>query len=539
MRIKNLLTALLLLLSAWAFSQTPTNWILDLANAGDGELSPNSEFFTEGTKACQITIFTDGIPSIDSDDFSVAEGDDYTFSLDVLDNDTTIYLKLYADFKDADGEEIWGETPVVVEDNANWQTITWSGTIPAEAVAGWIRVKAYDDEGFEGEASALVDNCHFEVEGSNLVQNFSFEEWGGVDLIKAYSTGEETVVAIFDGPVPSVNAGDYLLSGSVEISFATAVVNSLNESMLILSDPSEEIEGDMMLDMLTFTVTGTGYDFYAGISSVAHLNASYPDGTIMDGYIATFDGMVFANDDYNNFWINDDPGPYNGVMIFSYELAETVFMGDNILVAGKREAYYGITELAEPILIEVVSQGNNLFPAATITGANIASNLPSGAETAEKWEGQLVKIQNAEVLSYDEINFVFTCTDDDNATTFLIGDNVDYQFGNITINVGETHTFMGVVDYTWDQYRINPRYQADVMEPSAVGEHPNTFVTAFPNPASSEIHIRNLNQISHLTITDVSGRICRTVYTEGTALLSIDIAELRGGVYFVNFFGEN
>ncbi len=497
-------------------------------------MSPNTEFFTDGNKSCQMTIFTDGVPYLDSDEFAVNAGDAYTFSLDVLENDPGMFFKLYADFRDADGEEIYGEEPVEVMDSPEWQTISWTGVVPDGAVVGYIRIKGYDDEGFTGEASGLVDNCHFDVDGNNLVLNFSYEEWSGTDMIKAYPFSESSFHVVFDGAVPTEDPAMFTLSGTEDITFASAAIDPDYTNTLLLWDPSAPIQSDMTPDMMTYTSTGATYEFYAGILPIAYPNTNNPDGHIMDGYVAAFQGLIFANDAYNNLWINDEFGAYNGVMIFSYDLAETLMMGDEILLTGKRDVYYDNTEIAEPTLIQVISSGNDLFPPAVITGAEIASDLPAGAETAEKWEGQLVKIENAEVLSYDEENFLYTCTDDESATTFLVGDNVDFQLENITIDVGSTYTFIGVVDFSYDQYRINPRFQDDVIESTGIGEENVTNVAVYPNPASDVLFVTNAQDFDQITITDISGKVIQTV-SGGTQELSIDISNLRSGVYMVNF----
>lgn len=533
MKTTFLLIATLFFLAFNANAQTPEYWNLDLLNPGDGELAPNTENFTEGTTSCEVTIYTDGVPYLDSDEFAVTPGDDYVFSLDVYDDDPGMYFKLYADFRDADGNEIWGEDPVEVPDAPNWQTIQWTGAVPDGAVVGYIRIKSYDDEGFTGEASGLVDNCHFEVDGTNLVQNFSFEDWGGTDMIKAYSFSETSVHVVFDGPVPTEDPAAFTLSGTADITFGTGAIDPDYTNTLLLSDPSGTIEADNMLDQMTYTTTGTTYDFYAGILPIAYLNTANPDH-IMNGYMATFHGIIFANDAYNNLWINDDSGPYNGSMIFSYDLAETLNMGDEILLTGMRDEYYGNTEISEATLLELISSGNNLYASSTITGAEIASDLPSGTESAEMWEGQLVEIQGAEVLSYDEENFIFTCTDDGNTTTFLVGDNVDYQFENLSITVGSTYDFIGVVDFTWDQYRINPRFQDDVIESTSLVELSQDKVHVYPNPASETIHVENSKTCDLITVTDLSGRVCASAAGNQTKI-SISVSDLRGGTYLINF----
>ncbi len=49
----------------------------------------------------------------------------------IFDNDPLISIKVYAEFYDADGGDIYGEDPVFGQDgDTSWQNISWTGTVP-------------------------------------------------------------------------------------------------------------------------------------------------------------------------------------------------------------------------------------------------------------------------------------------------------------------------------------------------------------------------------------------------------------------------
>lgn len=173
---------LVLLATISVRSQIPTFWYLDVVTPNDVSLNPNYTSFTEGTKSCQLNLLLPNVPYLICNDFPVVPGTPYTFSIDVFDNDPRGYLKLYCDFRSATGGNIWGENPVVVNDNQNWQTISWSANVPANAAKGYVLIKFYHSAGFVNLATALVDNCKFMVGSSNLVLNGGYEDWGGVNI---------------------------------------------------------------------------------------------------------------------------------------------------------------------------------------------------------------------------------------------------------------------------------------------------------------------------------------------------------------------
>jgi hypothetical protein len=173
-------------------------------------------------------------------------------------------------------------------------------------------------------------------------------------------------------------------------------------------------------------------------------------------------------------------------------------------------------------------------------GADIASDLPAGAETAEKWEGQMVKIENATVVSYDTANYIYTLSQEDaKASEFLLGDNVVYQLEGLTLDIGTTYDINGVVDFSFDQYRINPRFQDDIVESTGFADNMESAqLHIYPNPVQSTLSIQNVSDFTQITVMDATGKVCATTFTGNANNVSIDVNHLRTGVYFVNFISE-
>ena len=74
--------------------------------------------------------------------------------------------------------------------------------------------------------------------------------------------------------------------------------------------------GDATVDIIYDDNNGTDFSFYEGITPISFLNENNPGGTLMLGIPATFVGIVSANDGFNNVWISDNSGQYNGILIY-------------------------------------------------------------------------------------------------------------------------------------------------------------------------------------------------------------------------------
>ena len=377
---------------------------------------------------------------------------------------------------------------------------------------------------------------------------------GNPSISKAYSITLTDMDILYNLEVTSVNASDYTLTGTVDITFSSATIDGDNPKLVHLTGASENMIADLTLDNIYDDANETEYDFYAGITPIALLNTNNPGGHIDNSELATFQGIVSANDNYNNVWLSDASGAYNGVVIFDYNFDELVAVGDEILFTATRDEYNNLTELKNPTLLSVISQGNEPYAATVINGVDIDSTLTANSDPAEQWEGQLVVIQDAyiEEVVMDSVNGVYyaLCTDDEGATHFYVGDNVDYHFENITLIVGKTVEFIGVVDWDVynDYYRINPRYQDDVPVDNYLNPKTSFILYQnYPNPVRNSTTICfNLSTNSHkdarIEIYNVKGQLVKTLLPHPTPHLSLTTVEwdatdenskpVSNGIYF-------
>ncbi len=164
--------------------------------------------------------------------------------------------------------------------------------------------------------------------------------WGIVHIFASYNN---TIIHVTD------------VTGTETITFSGATIDGTNARLVHLTDASANIDGDVTVDNIADAGNVTDFDFYAGIMPVAYVNALNPDGTMDNNNIATFQGIVSANDAYNNVWFSDAEGAYNGTLIYDYDFDDLVAVGDEILFYANRDVYSNLSELKSPVLISIIS----------------------------------------------------------------------------------------------------------------------------------------------------------------------------------------
>ena len=291
--------------------------------------------------------------------------------------------------------------------------------------------------------------------------------YGGLPVItKAFAINSTDVDVYYNVGPSSVNSGDYYILGTTTTTFAAATIDGTDPNLVHLTGASPAMTGDLTVDELFDDAYGSSYVFYAGILPIAYTNLTNPGGTMSNDTMATFQGIVSANDAFNTTWVSDAAGQYNGVMVYGSSFMALAAQGDEVRFASTKTIFNNQTELNNPNFISTISTGNTPYGPDIILGSDIEETIPAETAPAESWEGQLVKIENFSVESYGLYDYKCSWVDGSSITHYFhVGDNVDYHFGTISMTVGSSYSAItGVVDWDPDStfYRINPRTQADV-----------------------------------------------------------------------------
>ena len=146
-------------------------------------------------------------------------------------------------------------------------------------------------------------------------------------------------------------------------------------------------------------------------------------------------------------------GPWSGLLLYGDDLAGLA-RGDSVTVTGVVDEYFGMTELKYPISYVVHSSGHSLpAPEQMITG-DLATVVDP-----EEWESVFVTVTDLDVtqigLPY------YTWAFDDGSGECYAGTMGDFTYAPA---VGDTiSSFTGLLWYSRDNYKIEPRDDADII----------------------------------------------------------------------------
>jgi len=179
--------------------------------------------------------------------------------------------------------------------------------------------------------------------------------------------------------------------------------------------------------------------------------------------VVTVLGIVCATDFFQETWIADAVGAYNGIVIFDTTVSTTYFVGDLIQVTGSVQEYFNMTEISTVTAHSLVSPGNLPYPATVITCTDLDMATPADTLPAEQYEGCLVQIENAKCVTAQEmVNYEATVSDDNSVHKTIIDDDASYHliFG---MSVGAIYNIIGVVQYKYAAYKLCPRNAVDIV----------------------------------------------------------------------------
>jgi hypothetical protein len=460
------------LLNYITYSQTlPVNWTGDI----DIDTYQESTIIHGGLFSCRIDVNSGTQANCDlSNDviINVTAGNTYTYSFWAY---TSAHVRITG-VLDWIGAAVVYNNVYVGPNTGGWAQWTFSGTVPSGATGVNLRIRCYDVTGYTSPEIQYIDDFSFESPtGTSLpVSNGNLENWPSVpEIVSAYAISNTAIDVLYNLDVTAVDPSDYNMSGSASTVFSSATIDGANAQLVHLTGANPAMAADITLDNLSDDANSSNIDLYAGIMPFTFTNSNNPGGVMDNVHLATFKGIVSANDAFNAVWVSDAAGQYHGALIFSTPFQALVSVGNQILFTATRTVYNGQTELQNPSLISIISSGNTPYGPSVITGSDINETLAVNTNPAETWESQLTKIQNFTVLSYDNVNYDYRCSWFDGEETFYfhIGDNVDNHFtltGPFLI-VGQNYlSITGVID--WDNgtlpgpfYRINPRTSSDVV----------------------------------------------------------------------------
>ena len=235
-------------------------------------------------------------------------------------------------------------------------------------------------------------------------------------------------------------------------------------------------------------------------------------------------GIVTAIQAGKGFFIQDGEGAWSGILVYTNTATGLPAIGDEVKVKGWVKEFYSYTEIttnatpAVTVETTVLSSGNTL-PAATV--------LTSQAVQAEEYEGVLVKVVSAEVISGP------SATHNEYIVNDGSGDlTVDDKLFLATFTVGSRYSITGVMDYSFDAFKLLPRDASDI----ATGIDDVKWgvnLEVYPNPFTNTINFSNVEDVELITVTNLIGQRVMTVKPESSNSINTD--NLIKGIYLVSF----
>jgi len=211
----------------------------------------------------------------------------------------------------------------------------------------------------------------------------------------------------------------------------------------------DEDNSETLSDLYFYTVQAE--DDYYTINQIQ----GGTDVSPYDGLQVASSGIVMAVFS-NGYFLQDGIGAWNGIMIYD---TNTPTIGDEIYLRGTVDEYYNKTEIKSISQYDILSSGNELPEAVELSTNEVAN---------EMYEGVFVSISNAECIeaySYNEWGF------DDGSGIIRVDDKIY----NAIYEIGNLYNIVGIVDFDYGNYKIEPRSESDITDVSIL-QSPMNFV---------------------------------------------------------------
>ena len=357
------------------------------------------------------------------------------------------------------------------------------GSIPAPAVGTLVNVTGTYDEFFfrsQLQVSALAEQGPGTVPAAEVLTPDELatgaataERWEGV-LVEVRSV-ENT-----QDPVPGsdgVDRGDFRVQafgGTGGVIVGHAMPTDYAGSV---GDRFQSIVGVLDFSFDEFRLEPRGNDdvtFEDGTHPSPNVTTTtvyaIQDGTIAAGSNVHVEGVVVTAVRANGSFFVMDPagGPYSGVYVFkpAAVVLPAIAVGDVVDLDGATSEYFDLTELE---VTAATVTGTAPVPAPAVVTPD---DIRTGSATAEQWEGVLVTVEDvqvteANVLENGADRGAFRVApvpgDGTPGDDLLVDDLFPYAYTASRTLDDVFASITGIVDYSFSNYRLQPRGDSDLV----------------------------------------------------------------------------
>jgi len=275
----------------------------------------------------------------------------------------------------------------------------------------------------------------------------------------------------------------------------------LGEYLILISDAVDGIPSDE---------SNNPFSIIEPLSVVAIYDIQYSltGPSPIEGTDVVTTGIVTGVFD-SGYFIQDGTGAWNG--IFIYNFSNDPQRGDSLIIAGTVAEYYDKTELNDISFFEVQSTNNILLEAVVIVTGNVSQ---------EDYEGVLVKVENAECID-DNLGYGEWLVDDGSGE--IIIDELMFTFVPV---LGEFYDITGVVDYSYSNFKIEPRDENDIIVSTSAVDFiffPKIDLQNYPNPFNPETTI-------YFTVEGTENTELIIYNLKGQKIKKLEIRNLKLGI---------
>ncbi len=272
----------------------------------------------------------------------------------------------------------------------------------------------------------------------------------------------------------------------------------------------------IVLDSVSVSVTEGEEPELVSIYDIQYATEA-PYISAYEGSLVTTSGIVtgvfMAGANEGKFFIQDGEGAWNGIYV--YESGTAVNIGDSVVVTGKVDEFFELTEIVDVLLVDVISSDNALPAPVELSTADVVM---------EEYEGVLVKVTDA------------ACTNDDAGFgQFEVNDGsgarlIDDEMFSYTATLGNYYNITGVSFLSFGEVKVYPRSIDDIEVAGYAGISNNeNTLTLYPNPAQNIVNL-TIEADATVVIYSATGA---AVYQESGNVNTIDVSNFDTGLYMV------
>jgi hypothetical protein len=247
----------------------------------------------------------------------------------------------------------------------------------------------------------------------------------------------------------------------------------------------------------------------------------YSGSTVITKGVVVAESSGTFNDNDRGYWLQDGAGGWNG--IFVHDIVNTVTIGDSVELAGSVIENFNHTIIDDVSNFSILNSGNTPAAPSIITVAEANS---------EQYEGVLVTV---ETVNCTNPAVGFGVWELATATDTILVDDVIYEY--ITPVINGVYSVTGPLYYAYNEFKILPRYLADIVNSTGINETTTLITSVYPNPVNEFVNIEAPAN-STLTILSIEGKVVINTVTNN-AVEMIDVSSLESGSYIVSISNNN